>query len=181
MSYQDRQYSPQVGFTLVELIITIAIMAIIAAMATPGMQQQIQQAKIKETANAIESLLRESQAQAITSQRSTKLVLTNMISDKNFKLFYVSDVNATAKPQSVYTIDKAITITPIPNNLTAVSFTPNKKSYQGETTDSIRMGQNTAGDKVLTGFYICLGTGTNRYLVSIDANNMIRTQESGSC
>lgn len=35
------------GFTLIELVITIAIIAIIAAMAAPSMQKQIQQAKTK--------------------------------------------------------------------------------------------------------------------------------------
>ena len=57
------------GFTLIELVITIAIMAIIAAMAAPSMQKQIRQAKTKDAANIIEAALKDAKSQALIRQK----------------------------------------------------------------------------------------------------------------
>ena len=79
---QDRDQ----GFTLIELVITIAIIAIIAAMAAPSMQRQIQQAKIKNSAHIIEAALKEARIQSVITQKDIKVVLTDTSTDKNLKL-----------------------------------------------------------------------------------------------
>ena len=75
MKVLNRQYhrNQDQGFTLIELVITIAIMAIIAAMAAPSMQKQIRQAKARKAVSIIESALRDTQVQAIISQKIRKL------------------------------------------------------------------------------------------------------------
>lgn len=178
--YHRDQYREQ-GFTLIELVITIAIIAIIAAMAAPSMQRQIQQAKARKAVSIIESALRDTQVQAIISQKNTKVVLTNTNNVKNFKSFYVGDNVATATPQAIYNLGADVLITPIPSTLLAVSFTPTKKSYQGQTVISTRMGQDANDAVATTGFYICVGSGNPQYLVEIDASNSIKSSKSGSC
>ena len=79
--YHRDQYREQ-GFTLIELVITIAIIAIIAAMAAPSMQKQIQQAKTNDAANIIEAALKDARTQAMIAQRATRVVLTNSSSSK---------------------------------------------------------------------------------------------------
>ena len=69
--YHRDQYREQ-GFTLIELVITIAIMAIIAAMAAPSMQRQNRQAKTNDAANIIEAALKDARTQAMIAQRSTR-------------------------------------------------------------------------------------------------------------
>ena len=174
---QDREQ----GFTLIELVITIAIMAIIAAIAAPNMQRQIQQAKARKAVSIIESALRDTQVQAIISQKNTKIVLTNTNNVKNFKSFYMGDNVATATPQAIYNLGTEVLITPIPSTLLVISFTPTKKSYQGQTVISTRMGQDANDAVATTGFYICVGSGNPQYLVEIDANNSIKSSKSGSC
>ncbi len=174
---QDRER----GLTLIELVITIAIIAIIAAMAAPNMQRQIQQAKARKAVSIIESALRDTQVQAIISQKDTKIVLTNTNNDKNFKSFYVGENVATATPYAIYNFEAEVSITPIPSTLLAISFTPTKKSYQGQTVISTRMGQDANGAVATTGFYICVGSGNPKYLVEIDASNSIKNSKSGSC
>ena len=96
------------GFTLIELVITIAIMAIIAAMAAPSMQKQIRQAKTKDAANIIEAALKDAKSQALIRQKNIKVVLTDTSTKKNLKLFYVGDDTTKTVPLATYTLDKNI-------------------------------------------------------------------------
>ena len=96
------------GFTLIELVITIAIMAIIAAMAAPSMQKQIRQAKTKDAANIIEAALKDAKSQALIRQKNIKVVLTDTSTKKNLKLFYVGDDTTRTIPLATYTLDKIL-------------------------------------------------------------------------
>ncbi len=168
---QDREQ----GFTLVELVITIAIIAIIAAMAAPSMQRQIQQARIKDGANIIEAALKDARTQAMIAQRSTRVVLTNSSSSKKITVLYVKRSATDADEMlSDYTLDKNLTITASPSALTAVSFTPYKKAYQGDT------GTGTVTDSS-TNFSVCYGAGSDKYTITVDASSNIVTSKNGTC
>lgn len=161
------------GFTLIELVITIAIIAIIAAMAAPNMQKQIQQAKIKNAAHTIEAAFKEAKVQAIITQKDIKVVLTDTNTNKDLKLFNVGDNVSTSTPQATFNIDKSVTLGKSPSTLTAVSFSKDKKAYQGDTITTIITST--------VGFSVCLGRGTIKYQVMVDANSNITSPTNGSC
>lgn len=178
MKVLNRQYhrnqGREQGFTLIELVITIAIIAIIAAMAAPSMQKQIRQAKTKDAANIIEAALKDAKSQALIRQKNIKVVLTDTSTKKNLKLFYVGDDTTRTIPLATYTLDKNISIITNASNLTAVSFTPYKKAYQGDT------GTGTLTDSS-TNFSVCYGAGSDKYTITVDASSNIVTSKNGTC
>lgn len=163
------------GFTLIELVITIAIIAIIAAMAAPSMQKQIQQAKTNDAANIIEAALKDAKSQALITQKNIKVVLTDTSTNKNLKLFYVGDDTTKTVPLATYTLDKNISIITDASNLTAVSFTPYKNAYPGDTGTR---PDNTDTDSS-TNFSVCYGAGSDKYTIMVDASSNIVTSKMG--
>ena len=100
---------------------------------------------------------------------------------KNLKLFNVGENTSTTAPQRSFNIDNSITIIAHPATLTAVSFTPDRKAYQGNTGTGKLMGKDSDGTTVTTGFSICLGNTTQKYSVNVDANGNVFTQKNGVC
>ena len=177
MKVLKRQYhrDRDQGFTLIELVITIAIMAIIAAMAAPSMQKQIRQAKTKDAANIIEAALKDAKSQALIRQKNIKVVLTDTSTNKDLKLFYVGDDTTRTIPLATYTLDKNISIITDASNLTAVSFTPYKNAYPGDTGTR---PDNTDTDSS-TNFSVCYGAGSDKYTIMVDASSNIVTSKMG--
>ncbi len=82
------------GFTLMELMITIGIMAILMAFATPALVQWRQSAQIKEVARDILTGLRQARDMAVTSSST----VTAVIDLDNHQLVY-GGMTRTLTPQ----------------------------------------------------------------------------------
>jgi len=170
---QDREQ----GFTLIELVITIAIMAIIAAMAAPSMQKQIQQAKTREAASVFVNALKEARSQALITQSNTIVTLDTAAKRITLTSGAVNASNSTSK---TYQIDNSVNISQISDAPNTITFAANKGVYQGTDTESTERKKITLG----MGYGVCFNKGLLKSIVKVDGNGSISTEETavnGSC
>ena len=71
----------QSGFTLIELMVTVAVLAIITAIAVPNFSEQIARYRFNNDVRDFISLLRESRTQAITLKKDVKLNFSKSTTD----------------------------------------------------------------------------------------------------
>jgi type IV fimbrial biogenesis protein FimT len=86
------------GFTLVELMVTIALLAILLALAAPSFSGIIRNNRIRTVADSLQNGLRMAQAEAVRRNRQTVFLLTNSEPGLNV------DATANGKNWSVQTV-----------------------------------------------------------------------------
>ena len=109
------------GFTLIELMVTIAVLAIIVSIAAPSFNTQIANQRVKSTAVNIESALKEAKAESIIRRQNVMVTYSStlntiVLTGRN------STVIATYNVNNQSTV--SLVITPIA--VTQVVFQPNK-------------------------------------------------------
>lgn len=72
---------PQEGFTLVELIVTIAVMAIIAMMAAPSMSNLLESKRLDTNQRDLISTLSEAKSQAVLGRQNVSVNLNSAASN----------------------------------------------------------------------------------------------------
>lgn len=72
-----RKAARQAGFSLVELMITLAVFALLMMAAVPSFQAWIAGARVRSAAESLQNSLRMSQTEAVRRSRQTSFVLTN--------------------------------------------------------------------------------------------------------
>jgi type IV fimbrial biogenesis protein FimT len=65
------------GFTLIEMLVTITLMALLMALAMPSMSAWVRNTKVRTVSNALQDGLRQSQAEALRRSRQVVFSLTN--------------------------------------------------------------------------------------------------------
>jgi len=117
------------GFTLIELMVTIAVLAIIVSIAAPSMNTQFANQRVKSTsatiANAlkeakVESIIRRQNITVLYDETSTPQTITLQADSVNISSYDISDRS---------TITQTIT----PSTVTSIVFKPNKTIDDGAT------------------------------------------------
>lgn len=149
------------GFTLIELMVTIAVLAIIVSIAAPNISTQLANQRVKSTVSLIENALKEAKAESVIRRQDIRVI------------YNISDIPRTITLEnsntvlSTYNINDESTINITPNTVTTVTFQPNRV---------------ISGDNEIV-YSICDSSSSNETLGQVRVNKIahIRTIHSGSC
>lgn len=149
------------GFTLIELMVTIAVLAIIVSIAAPNISTQLANQRVKSTASVIETALKEAKAESVIRRQNVSVVYDASAIPKKITL------QANSISISSYNISEQSTIGITPTTATTVVFQPNKL---------------IAGDDEIL-FSICDSGSSNETLGQVRVNKIanINTINAGSC
>ena len=109
------------GFTLIELMVTIAVLAIIVSIAAPNISTQLANQRVKATAVTLENALKEAKAESVIRRQNVTVAYdstanTITLTGNNSAVISTYSINNSSS------VSQSIT----PTSVTAVVFEPNK-------------------------------------------------------
>ena len=109
------------GFTLIELMVTIAVLAIIVSIAAPSISTQLANQRVKSTTATLENALKEAKSESIIRRQEVTVSYNNMSNPKVITLTG-SDTNASTIASYNYNASSTLTSSPA-----TVTFEPSKR------------------------------------------------------
>jgi len=123
------------GFTVVELMITVAVVAILTLAAAPSLQDWVLNTRVRSTAEALQNGLRLAQSEAVRRSRQVVFVLTNnapaldvapTIDGRNWSAQVIQGLTDTAgefiRGGRLADVAAGVTINATPNTASAICF-----------------------------------------------------------
>ncbi|KAF0569770.1 Type IV fimbrial biogenesis protein FimT [Psychrobacter nivimaris] len=149
------------GFTLIELMVTIAVLAIIVGIAAPSISTQLANQRVKSTTATLVNALKEAKAESIIRRQNVSVIYDASTTPKKITL------QANSISISSYNISEQSTISITPTTETTIVFQPNKL---------------IASDNEIS-YLICDSGSSNETLGQVRVNKIanINTINVGSC
>ncbi|PKG36670.1 pilus assembly protein [Psychrobacter sp. Sarcosine-3u-12] len=117
------------GFTLIELMVTIAVLAIIVGIAAPSISTQLANQRVKSTTATLANALKEAKVESILRRQNITVIYTSTSTPKTIKLQAGSEDISTYNLSAKSTVTQTIT----PSTVTSIVFQPNKKIANNAT------------------------------------------------
>lgn len=117
------------GFTLIELMVTIAVLAIIVGIAAPSISTQLANQRVKSTTATLANALKEAKVESILRRQNVTVIYTGTSTPKTIKLQAGSDDISTYNLNARSTVTQTIT----PSTVSSIVFQPNKKIANNAT------------------------------------------------
>lgn len=120
-----KRYS-SAGFTLIELMVTIAVLAIIVSIAAPNISNQLANQRVKSTTATLANALKEAKAESIIRRQNITVIYNATAKTVTLQ----DDSNNTLSSYNIQ--NKSIVTEEItPTTVTAVTFQPSKVIADG--------------------------------------------------
>ncbi len=114
------------GFTLIELMVTIAVLAIIVGIAAPNISTQLANQRVKATANTLANALKEAKTESIIRRQTVTLSYDNTSDPKVITIKDLSNVIIASYPYNDNSKLKPVTAT-------SIEFQPSKRVSTART------------------------------------------------
>lgn len=149
------------GFTLIELMVTIAVLAIIVSIAAPNISTQLANQRVKSTVSLIENALKEAKAESVIRRQDIRVIYNDSVTPRTITI-----ENPTAI-LNTYNINDRSTVNIIPTLVNTVTFRPNRA---------------ISGDNDVV-YSICDSDSSGETLGQVRVNKIanISTTHTGSC
>lgn len=124
-----KQQMTSSGFTLIELMVTIAVLAIIVSIAAPSISTQLANQRVKSTAATLANALKEAKVESIIRRQNVEVIYNANTTPKTLTL------RANSNTISSYNINSKSSITQriAPASVTKIIFQPDKTIANGAT------------------------------------------------
>lgn len=116
-----RQSKSSAGFTLIELMVTVAIMAIIVSIAAPNISNQLANQRVKSTTATLVNALKEAKVESLIRRQNVTLSFNN--NNSSPRIIELKDSNS--KLIASYNYDAKSTLKQAPS--IAIVFEPSKR------------------------------------------------------
>lgn len=143
------------GFTLIELMVTIAVFAIIVSIAAPNISTQLANQRVKSTAATLENALKEAKVESLIRRKTITLKFDNNNADTGTIMIVNTATIAS------YSYDAKSTISAVDSDaatVTKIEFKPNKTA--DERVFTICDSNTVAGPRQVT--VSALGNATSQ-------------------
>lgn len=163
----------QSGFTLVELMIVVAIVGIIVSMAVPSFRRQIVETRLKDAVATFDSAIKDAKSQALITQRPVKVTLNSQTAntDKMLRVSYVSDNTLIAE----YPLDRSLVVT---TTGLPLSITARQDVFQGEQVTDVSKKVTDTG---ITIGFCSHNQSSDKYRLTINNRAMVKADKDGVC
>lgn len=151
------------GFTLIELMVTIAVLAIIVSIAAPNISTQLANQRVKSTAATLANALKEAKVESIIRRQNVEVIYNATMTPKTLTL------RANSNNIASYNINNKSGVTPTisPSGVNSIVFRPDKTIANGATV-----------------LYTICDSGSNNETprqVSLSRIGNVDTTNAGSC
>lgn len=153
------------GFTLIEMMITVVIIGIIAAMAAPSFKAQIAKRKMEDDMHKLEICFKESQLKAFTY----KTPITVRINGASSELTCGND-STPIKLSSSVSLGSDVDVT--------TTFAPNMRVYSNYDTVLIDDSKQTSANRNNIGFQFCM-SGLPKSTLIINSRGLVTMNPFG--
>lgn len=122
----------QEGFTLIELMITIGIVAVLATLAAPAVTNQLAKQRMKYTTSVFVNALKEARDTAILQRKPITFNFNAASASITLQIANASNVATTLKTYAIRSGSQVLFIPSSANSPVAVRFTPDRRATRSD-------------------------------------------------
>ena len=122
----QKSRTTSLGFTLIELMVTIAVLAIIAGIAAPSISNQLANQRVKSTTSLLLNTLKEARVESVVRRQNITLTVDDSSDEKKIIITNTSTIASYGydAKSTISAVDSAAAVT------TTIEFKPSKTANE---------------------------------------------------